>query len=442
MEFVHIKDFDTAVILAKTVQSSAIDDTVITPPVPDEQEDYKTGDISNWGSNNLYPQDVLLTCEKDDIISSGLDWRSRALYGGGLELYNTEDPENRDSVASLSGYEEFAQIIRHRSTRAYTKEAIEDFYWHGNIFPTLIPSADRAKLLFIHYYSSPDCRLSLQDKAGISPKLYVNANWRLGRNDKSVDTIPVSLVNKADYYAVERFKLESREKFAALHCHLPKKHRKYYALPAWHSIISTGWMDIGEAVTQLKKFFIKNQMTLKYIIYVQEHYWKEIYKDWDKMTDEQRAVARQKVIDSFTEKVKGEAKAGSTLLSTMRKVAGDREYSKAWIIEEVPTKTLSGEYLPDSQEATQHKLWAMNIDSSLIGPTPGRNSGGENGGSSKRESFNMYMSMCQMHIDIIVEPLEFMRDYNGYDYRLGIRFRQPFLQMLNQVTPSQRNTTF
>lgn len=440
MDPIYIRDFETAVVLAKTTLPSGKDE-VVTPPVPDEQEDYKTGNISNWGANNLYPQDILLTCEKDDIICSGLDWRSRALYGGGLELFNVDDPENKESVLKLAGYEEFRQIVRHRSTRTYVKEAIEDFYWHGNIWPILVPSADRSKLLQIHYYSSPDCRLALQDKDGISPQLYVNANWRLGRSDTSVDTIPVPLINKADYYAVERLKVEGKDSYSALHCHVPKRHRKYYALPAWHSIIPTGWMDIGEAVTQLKKFFIKNQMTLKYIIYVQEHYWKETYKDWDKMDDKQRSAARQKIVDNFSEKVKGESKAGSTLLSTMRKVAGDKEYQKAWIIEEVPTKTLSGEYLPDSQESTQHKLWALNLDSNLIGPTPGRNSG-EHSGSSKREAFNMYMSMCQMHIDIIVEPLEFIRDYNGYDPLIGIKFRQPFLQTLNNVTPSQRNTTF
>ena len=110
------------------------------------------------------------------------------------------------------------------------------------------------------------------------------------------------------------------------------------------------------------------------------------------------------------------------------------------MIEEIPTKTLSGEYLIDSQEATQHKLWALGIDSNLIGPTPGRNSG-EHSGSSKREAFNMYMTLCTSHIETVLEPLEFIRDYNGYDPRIGIRFRQPFLQTLNEVTPAKRNTT-
>src|SRR5690606_22877596 len=65
-----------------------------------------------------------------------------------------------------------------------------------------------------------------------------------------------------------------------------------------------------------------------------------------------------------------------------------------------------GQYLPDSQEASEHGMRAMNVDQTLVGEGPGKKNGG-GGGSDKRMAFNIQVATLQPYREVILEPLYF-----------------------------------
>jgi hypothetical protein len=77
-----------------------------------------------------------------------------------------------------------------------------------------------------------------------------------------------------------------------------------------------------------------------------------------------------------------------------------------------------------------------------VGVIPGK--GGSNrSGSDKREALNIAMSIMTTHAKILLQPYEFVSDFNGWnnDKRMiKWRFKSPILQTLDDVTPSKRET--
>ncbi|RZL04833.1 MAG: hypothetical protein EOO62_20415, partial [Hymenobacter sp.] len=43
-----------------------------------------TGPVARWGADNLFPQRVLADLRENTVLHPGLEWKARALYGGGL----------------------------------------------------------------------------------------------------------------------------------------------------------------------------------------------------------------------------------------------------------------------------------------------------------------------------------------------------------------------
>ena len=99
-----------------------------------------------------------------------------------------------------------------------------------------------------------------------------------------------------------------------------------------------------------------------------------------------------------------------------------------------------GMYLEDSGEATAHIYTALGIDATLVN-TPTKGGMGAGSGSDKREAFNIYMALRKSDQDLILEPLNLIRDFNGWDPNTVFWFKNYYVATLNQVTPSQRNAT-
>ncbi|MGB2434553.1 MAG: hypothetical protein ACPIB5_00450, partial [Flavobacteriaceae bacterium] len=61
-----------------------------------------------------------------------------------------------------------------------------------------------------------------------------------------------------------------------------------------------------------------------------------------------------------------------------------------------------GEFLGDNGEASSHILYALDLDPTLKGHTPGAGLG-SGSGSDKREAFNMFLTLTNVHQKIILE---------------------------------------
>jgi hypothetical protein len=122
----------------------------------------------------------------------------------------------------------------------------------------------------------------------------------------------------------------------------------------------------------------------------------------------------------------GAENTGNSLMVTFSSNPQLQKEYPGWKITAIDNKIRDGIYIEDSQEASSHLLFALAVDPTLIGSAPGKGMGAGSG-SDKQAAFNQYISLCQAHADIILEPLHFIRDYNGWDPRLTFKFKREIL---------------
>jgi hypothetical protein len=396
------------------------------------------GLVARWGDDNLFPQNVLDAIRKNTIIPSTLDWKARALYAGGIS-YGTLSADGKDTFTP-GKVKEIDEFIKKSNINAnYLVPGTKDFYHFYNLFPELTLSKDRSKIVQLSTQKAVNTRYSIQNQeTGLIDTAFINANWRHFASASDPRTITRPVLDL--YYDPVNALKERTDSFNYIYpLSNPTPGETYYALADWYSVVASGWLDAANAIAQFKKYLMQNQITVKYLIKVPEYWWKWKYKNWDNLNDTQRKAIIDTELTAFNDFLTGAANAGKSIMTTFKfDAVANREYP-GWAIEAIDDKLKSGIYVEDSQEASSHMLYALGVDATLIGTVPGKGIG-TGSGSDKREAFNMYMSLCQMHEDIILAPLNFIRDYNGWPEDIVFRFKRPILQTLDKVTPAQRNT--
>ena len=72
-----------------------------------------------------------------------------------------------------------------------------------------------------------------------------------------------------------------------------------------------------------------------------------------------------------------------------------------------------GEYIEDSEEASNIISYAMGVHPSLIGASPGKNK--NLSGTEARELFTMKQALEKLTRDMLLIPFEVLNDYNGWN---------------------------
>lgn len=385
-------------------------------------------DITPWGDDNLFPQTVIAELKKT-FVPSVLDWKARALYSGGI-VFGKEDDNGNFIRSKRSENPEVWDFFKKSNVKRYAIEAAKDFYWFYNAFPELILSNDRSKIVSLVAQDASYCRWSKQNpKTGLVDYCKINANWELGTaNDKQTITRPV-----IDPYYDPVGNLKARkDSFNYIYpLSYPSPGCSFYQLADWNTMRESGWLDISIAIPKWKKALMKNQISIKYHIQVPDFYWSWKYgKDWDTMSADKRKAARDNELSKFNSFLTGEENAGHSIMTTFRfNEQLNKEYP-GWKIEAIDDKVQDGKYIEDSQEASAQMLYMLGVDGTLIGNAPGKGMGAGSG-SDKRLAFNIYISLCTSHQDILLEPLAFIRDYNGWDPELEFRFANTLITTLD-----------
>jgi hypothetical protein len=400
----------------------------------------RSGKVAIWGENNLYPQEVLAASRKNSLIPSTLNWKAKALYSGGLMTGKTVYDEEGNERFKPERNKDFEEFHRRNGLHLYLIEAVRDFYWFYNAFPELVLSADRKKINSIQSQDAAFCRWEVQnEKTGLVDHCYINANWESNEREDSPFTTKVRVLDP--YYDPVTSLREGSDYKYIYPLSYPSSGKVYYQLADWHSIIESGWLEFANYIPEFKLALMKNQITVKYHIEIADWYWKKKYgNEWDSYPQPVKMQKMEEELKRFNDMMSGAKNAGKAIITIMQTSADKNLMVSGWKITPIEDKQKDGAYVVDSQEASAHLLYAMGVDGTLVGSAPGKNMG-SGSGSDKREAFNMYLSMCQIDVDILLSPLYLVRDYNGWDPELEFRFKKPFLQTLDKVSPSKRANT-
>ncbi len=421
-------------------------ETMYSVPKPAKKEDDLGGGddkVAVWGSANDFPQQVDKALALNGDLASGLDWQARAMYAGGLayEVIDLKDdatdetakpPKKKTRILEIEDF-----LFRNQS---YLMQAGKDFYKYINVFPEMILNTGRTKIDWLTARPAGHCRLALQNKSSAITKCYVNANWPDAEYNHK-DTLKRPVIDP--FLRPE----ELRKRRDGLEYIYPLSYptgKSYYQLADWNGIRTNGWLDLANEIPKFKMALMKNQMTVKYHIEMPDYWMGWKYQDsWDKMDAKQKQEAQIKEVAKFDDFLKASENAGKSITTPFKTDPNSGQKHEGWKITAIDDKLKDGMYLEDSVEATIKIFSAIGLDPALFGIIPGK--GGSNrSGSDKREALNIYISMIQAHIDIVLRPYDFISWFNGWNNeKQMIRwyFKAPMLQTLDQVKPSERETT-
>jgi hypothetical protein len=392
----------------------------------------QSGDVAQWGDANDFPQQIVTEISKSSIIPPVLDWKTRAIYGKGIVYGKVIDyDDNGNEIFKRVKDPVIKAFFQESNIARYGFEGIQNLIYFANGFPELILSRDRS---IITGLSTPDtsyCRYSVPKPGQAVPELlHISANWPEAKpGDGYTTSVPVL---DPYYGAVQNLRDDSRGFKYIYPLSLPSPGQALYQLIAWNSIRKSGWLDVAQAIPEFKKALFKNQLSLKYIIEAHEGYWKWKYPDWDTKTTEARRSIISTELADFEKTMAGADGAGKSILTITFTDPRTNETVQAFKVTAIDDKIKSGIYIEDSQEAASHIYTALQVDPTLSGISPGKGMGAGSG-SDKRVAFNAFIATHYYLQQLIIEPLNLVRDYNGWDPDIEFRFLNPQINTLDKA---------
>lgn len=387
----------------------------------------KVGEIASWGTNNKYPQEII---EQMTAGSgrSGLRFRRKAHYGGGIILYDDKPDENGKKSIKLLNVTDFPEIetfFKKSQIKKYTKEIISDLEWLYICFPEYILQDNYQKITRVKRQKAAWCRYEVINAVnGLIENIYISQKF--GRESVNIDSEYVSTVPHIDpYWSVEEVKeycQKNQIKKFIRPAFYPLIDEAYYPSADWHVVVRNGWLKVASGVPELKEAIAKNQSIIKYQIEIDERYFEtKYYPEWKDKKVQDRITIREELIDSINQSLVGNKNAGKSIQSMM--FIDDKGVQTSAIkITAIDDKLKDGSFLPDAEAANSEILVAMSVDSSLIGGSgiPGGKIG-SGSGSDKRVAFNIHQALNKDDREYSMDTLEFVFEYNAWTPKIGIQ---------------------
>lgn len=419
------------------VFSTALDAGAKPTTSPFPKVDYTApGNVAPWGTNNDFPQVIIAAVQPSTIVPPTLDWKTRALIGGGvlpfkLKGYRPEDfSEILEPVFQNPEIDDF--VFRNNIHSRYLPENVTDFYYFLNPFAEFVLSKTREKITDLVSQEAAFCRWEVMNKNSRRVEnCILSSDWP-DFSESNSDKIPTF-----DIYDTHRMeKLRAGKSYKYIYpLSYPSPGKTYYQLATWDGLRSSGWLDIAKSIPEWKKALMTNQLSIRYHVQIPSYWWRWKYKNWDQFTDTEKKTAREAEVTSFNEVMTGASNAGKSIWTTFEYDENMQKERPGWKITPIDNgKIQDGAYIEDSKEASQHMLYALGVDPTLIGSSPGSETGS---GSDKRVAYNIYVSLLKAHRDIILEPLNFITRYNNWGNDIVWRFTDSLIQTLNTGTETK-----
>lgn len=380
-----------------------------TPVPKDENTSEK---VAYWGDENDFPQKVIEDAELSTELPALLDWKARVLQGRRvLPFIENYDDESGDFKYTFVDDEEIREFLNQLTTKRYFREAATDFKWFWNVFPELIKSESGDKIVQIVAADASFCRWSKMNNKGKIERCYINANWPDAKVDdpETIDRKVIDIYAKDPIGDLKKDRATTNIIYPITY---PSPGKVYYQLAPWNGYRTSGWQKIAQSVPKSKAKMTAHLLSAKYILQIPFGYWPAIYKDWEKLKPEEQLEKKKAKVKEINDKLTGDENAGKTILVEVGFDANGKEIP-GWKIEPIKGHEVNKEQLEDSREASEHLMRALGVDPTLVGDGPGKKMGGGSG-SDKRIAFNITVALMQPYRDVILEPLYFIADYNGW----------------------------
>lgn len=365
--------------------------------------------IAFWGKKNDFPQQVIKKLATNPILGRTLD--DKVCFAQGLDILPVMPKiiEGKEVLEIVDDAEIWA-FIDQPSTQNYFNEAFTNLFTFYNGFAKLTKSINHEKILQIDCEDSAFCRLSDQNAAGESELVYVNANWPQAKiTDK--ETITYDALNPYSFTIVDdAYQIDDHEFIYPFSYATPGK--TFYQLAHYMSFLESEWNTLLELIAKHKRYFLENQITLKFHIELPDYYFdQKLGAVYTKATDSEKLRMRTAEIQLWNDYLTNVENTGNSIASIYKVV--NNTAVPGVNITPIDNKMPDGKFINDNQEAFSLLLYALGMDPALLGFAPGAKMG-SGSGSDKREAFLIFLAKVTPYRKKVLEPLNFIALYNGW----------------------------
>lgn len=398
--------------------------------------------IAPWGEDNLLPNHILENVEKNDVVSANLKFNRDVCYGLGPKLVKVLDrnsdgsPRSWEEVTSGKEFDFFEQ----NDIPMFVMQQLTDMLHYYNAFPEFSFGKD-SFISTVRHREAVFSRWSIQNAKGQINYHYYCSDWKDNATRKTV--IETRVLDEFDpLRELEMYRAKKERLIFPVY--MPSPGRPYYSRPEWYSIFRSGWYDHSCLVPKLKKAILKNQLGVKYIIYISPKYFDELCKkEGIDRNDRQKYQERvNKEVKAFEEFLSGADNANKAILATKELLAtASGSMESKWIeIEPIDNDLKGGEYIDDTESTANIICYAMGVHSALIGATPGKNAN-TIAGSNARELYMIKQALMRPIVDRVMRTLKVVKMFNKWDKDIMITIPEYIFTTLDQNKSGKQEST-
>lgn len=368
-----------------------------------------------WGDDNKLPYEIVDSVRHDEVLSQNKLFNTLTLYGSGIKLTTKAGEELPDG--------EIKEFFDYNRLPKYYLEQATDMKHFFFTVAVIILSNDGKKIVRLRHKEAIHSRFEMMNpKTGVIENMFY-ANWNNDPKKDDVEIIEVldfsnplwDLLVRMGRIPNDEGKIQQAtktRKFAIINM-FPIPGTAYYPFAYWYSIFLSGWFDIKRLIPKGKKAKFKNGAGFKYHVEINKLFWDDLC-DQEGITDKIKRIERCNLEKENIKKfLTGIENSGKMWISGFY-VAPDGKEVKYVRITNVDSGKEGGDWIDDSEEASNMLCYADNIHPSMVGAAPGKSKGSFSG-SVQRELFTMKQSLEKSYQDILLEPLFVIRKFNGWD---------------------------
>lgn len=396
-----------------------------------------------WGPDNLLPNHLLQKISQNDIVSANVKFNRDICFGLGPKLIRVLSRQN----GKITDYEEVSsgqeyEFFERNDISLFMLQQLTDMVEFYNTWAELAYDSNKQEIRTIRHREAVFSRWSEADRRGAINWHYYCTKW-----DKTPGVADIICTRVLDEFeAVKELEMYQATRPRLIYsAYMPSPGHPYYSRPEWYSIFNSGWYDHSTMVPQLKKAILKNQLGVKYIIYITDEYLKDVYRREGIDENDREAVKKriEKLKKDFCDYLSGETNANKAILSMKQllPMASGSATEQKWI-EIIPVKNdlKGGEYIDDTESTANIICYAMGVHSALIGATPGKNSN-TLGGSNARELYMMKQALMKPVVDRAMRVLKVIKEYNRWDPDVMITIPEYIFTTLDQNKSGKQEST-
>lgn len=398
--------------------------------------------VSPWGIDNNLPTELRLKIEKSEIISTNLRFNRDVAYGLGPMLVKIL----RDSNGKVADYipledgKEF-EFFDRNDISMFVLEQLTDLVYFHNSFAEMMPESKGTSIYSIKHLEAEFSRWSVANSKGVIENHLYAAQWKPAKAEAVQRS---QVIDEFNALADAKTRIAINRKRMVYPVYMPSPGRPYYSRPEWYSVFESGWYDHSVSIPALKKAILKNNLGVKFIVYISPKYWDEVLRMKKIDSSDAKAVKEAKEIEkkNFQDFLSGVDNANKAIMTVKEMLpVGNTAIEHKWI-EILPVKNdmAGGEYIPDIESVANIISYAMGVHPSLIGATPGKN-GSSMSGTDKRELFMIKQALMKPLVDRVLRPLRLVHQLNGWDKDITIVVPEFIFTTLDQNKSGKQQST-